>query len=452
MQSFAHNFMKLYQSKEELCKVVICDQKGKEEIYSLNKHMFSLVSEFFAEYFKKDVKEKVKVSVTMDVVKDCISFMQFTKSSLSEDKLLECYKLAYEWKCSFLQDECLKCFQKNLDISKALKLVKKYNLIEPDTKEKEIKKEDFPLEGINKIREICAKTICENLNKLQAEDYKIIDYPLINMFLTSTDFYSSNKIKYDIENVLCATVLRWFNIKYPAYPEGAEKDITETNKQFIDCMTNLKFSQLTTDMLCMIYESKQYVKNESLLCVRLLKAFYNIHTRKQTEEETSRKKLFMTEDEIKALKQGDMCDVQDRDRNWYVGKVMKTKPGDIMIHFLGWETKYDEWIYMKDLKRFAPLGTHTNAELHPDVPEPGNPCSCNKCIEKQTCTCMYCVKNRSLKSLHRGGGFIERGPFNLPPQFLQYIGGAPPMMQQPIPPPPATSEELIDFAPEEEYD
>jgi len=58
-----------------------------------------------------------------------------------------------------------------------------------------------------------------------------------------------------------------------------------------------------------------------------------------------------------ALVLGSYIDVQDSSGVWLEGKIKNIDSERIFVHYLGWETKWDEWIYKKDSLRYAPLHT-----------------------------------------------------------------------------------------------
>ena len=60
------------------------------------------------------------------------------------------------------------------------------------------------------------------------------------------------------------------------------------------------------------------------------------------------------------LKIGDKLEVRDL-RKWYESKIIGINENEIKVHFIGYDTKYDEKINIKS-DRLSPLGTHTNNE------------------------------------------------------------------------------------------
>ena len=55
---------------------------------------------------------------------------------------------------------------------------------------------------------------------------------------------------------------------------------------------------------------------------------------------------------------GDVYDVQDKHGQWYAGECIERNGEKVKIHFLGWKSRYDDWINVSsEQKRFAPLMT-----------------------------------------------------------------------------------------------
>eukprot|EP00475_Leptophrys_vorax_P028868 TRINITY_DN4202_c0_g1_i1.p1 TRINITY_DN4202_c0_g1~~TRINITY_DN4202_c0_g1_i1.p1 ORF type:complete len:135 (-),score=31.90 TRINITY_DN4202_c0_g1_i1:264-668(-) len=56
-----------------------------------------------------------------------------------------------------------------------------------------------------------------------------------------------------------------------------------------------------------------------------------------------------------------LFDVRDKFQKWCVGRVVEVgKEDNVLIHYEGWSSKWDEWIWIPaDSARFAQHGTHT---------------------------------------------------------------------------------------------
>lgn len=58
-------------------------------------------------------------------------------------------------------------------------------------------------------------------------------------------------------------------------------------------------------------------------------------------------------------------DVKDREDVWLEGQIKKIEPNRILIHYLGWETKWDEWINKNESRRYASLHTFSQPKEIP---------------------------------------------------------------------------------------
>eukprot|EP01083_Nonionella_stella_P092178 257938_1 len=56
---------------------------------------------------------------------------------------------------------------------------------------------------------------------------------------------------------------------------------------------------------------------------------------------------------------GDVIDGLDTQRTWYESTIRDVKPGKVLVHYINWPSKWDEWIELPS-ERLAPRGTHTN--------------------------------------------------------------------------------------------
>lgn len=58
---------------------------------------------------------------------------------------------------------------------------------------------------------------------------------------------------------------------------------------------------------------------------------------------------------------GDQLDAQDRCNKWYGAEVVDRTSTHILVHFLGWGSRWDEWIEHSDIDRLAPWKTQNRA-------------------------------------------------------------------------------------------
>jgi hypothetical protein len=59
---------------------------------------------------------------------------------------------------------------------------------------------------------------------------------------------------------------------------------------------------------------------------------------------------------------GDLIDCRDNKNKWYESTVKEVKTTEVLIHFNGWASKYDEWIPIES-ERIAPVHSHSKAAL-----------------------------------------------------------------------------------------
>lgn len=58
---------------------------------------------------------------------------------------------------------------------------------------------------------------------------------------------------------------------------------------------------------------------------------------------------------------GDLLDIKDFDGKWYVSVVLKRKPGQIFIHYIGWAHTWNEWVSISHMEL---IGTKTEGNFY----------------------------------------------------------------------------------------
>ncbi len=57
------------------------------------------------------------------------------------------------------------------------------------------------------------------------------------------------------------------------------------------------------------------------------------------------------------IKTDDIIEAKDCAKKWYISVVLKCQPGQVFIHYMGWENRWDEW---RSISRIALVGTKTD--------------------------------------------------------------------------------------------
>jgi len=67
----------------------------------------------------------------------------------------------------------------------------------------------------------------------------------------------------------------------------------------------------------------------------------------------------------KKMRKGDVLDARDRDSKWYKSEIVQRNEDEqkVLVHFQGWDSKYDEWIPLSSSDRFAAPGRHSKHGL-----------------------------------------------------------------------------------------
>ncbi|ETO26124.1 ubiquitin carboxyl-terminal hydrolase 11 [Reticulomyxa filosa] len=101
---------------------------------------------------------------------------------------------------------------------------------------------------------------------------------------------------------------------------------------------------------------------------------------KQTENNNEEEKKFpwplvKGPEKWKQFQVGDIVDGQDDQRKWYegyvryVGKEGTEHAGKLVVHFIGWDSKWDEWISIGEYERLAMRHTHTKGKPYRPQPQ-----------------------------------------------------------------------------------
>jgi hypothetical protein len=59
---------------------------------------------------------------------------------------------------------------------------------------------------------------------------------------------------------------------------------------------------------------------------------------------------------------GDHIDARDKTNKWYFSTVLAVRENEILVHFEGWASKWDEWLPIGS-ERIAPTFTHSNRPI-----------------------------------------------------------------------------------------
>lgn len=57
-----------------------------------------------------------------------------------------------------------------------------------------------------------------------------------------------------------------------------------------------------------------------------------------------------------------VLDARDKYGNWFVAEILKVESNQVLVHFAGWSSKWDDWIDEHDTERLVVLATHTNGK------------------------------------------------------------------------------------------
>jgi len=66
---------------------------------------------------------------------------------------------------------------------------------------------------------------------------------------------------------------------------------------------------------------------------------------------------------VGGMKKGSLIDVYDTVGRWYVSLIIDTKADEAMIHYIGWPSRWREWIPFNS-SRITPFGDMTGGKLH----------------------------------------------------------------------------------------
>lgn len=66
---------------------------------------------------------------------------------------------------------------------------------------------------------------------------------------------------------------------------------------------------------------------------------------------------------------GDVIDALDTANKWYESTIRDVKPDKILVHYEGWESRWDAWID-RDSPNLAPKNTHTTGPYQVQFPSP----------------------------------------------------------------------------------
>jgi hypothetical protein len=225
------------------------------------------------------------------------------------------------------------------------------------------------------------KVIMYNISTLIYETYfKYIDINLIKMLVDRHDYEYEFQLR--IEHILLNLVFSFFEKKYPI------ATITpEIRAEFLACINKIQFDTLfktysvaSSFSYLIVLANREYYKGDTLIEKELATKFI-VHLRDQNYETArperniayaiilakqkvdAEEKKCLTIDEVNKLNFGDVLDVKDVKKNWFVGSIINIIGDNIQIKYSGWGHSFSESI-MKSEKRFAKLGAFTKGKIH----------------------------------------------------------------------------------------
>jgi hypothetical protein len=341
--------------------VTFLDMQGNKETFEIKPLFMKSMSDFD---FQKSI---INVPLSSSKVKVFIETLQKGTINYNKDNIIDYYKLASYFKMKLTQKLILGEFDKLLP-EDAINISKSF------TKNSFTNIQDF-----NEINNRINDVLISQVYKLDHDMFiHVINMDQLNFLLSSNNF----QCKYpghDLEGHLLKLLTLWYN--------HHKTDVENSKQEFLTSWKLLHHSCISIISYEFFFNTSLHYKNKEICAeispIILSNIFDMFNNKEGGKQRYQLKKMvdytvngkFLTSEQIKEIKVGDVFDVCDKFGNWYMGNIANVTDENVKVSFQGWGHTSDEIISKTEKLRFAEKGSITN-----NVPHSLNCIGQNKCI------------------------------------------------------------------------